>query len=150
MPRSPSTTSSTAERVGPRVEVTDLGRMGAAHDAERAVGHRGPRVDDREVRRGDVEHHHRGRAEVDPAVGVEGLVDRAGRALERRQRKVRELGRVGAQLRHHDAQIGVDPRRADRLLHEATLEAEGAQVVADVDDPVVGGLEAEVARHLGD
>ena len=63
---------------------------------------------------------------------------------------MRELGRVGAQLGHHDAQVGVQPGAADRLLDEAPVEHPGPHVRADVHDPVGRRGEAEVPGHRGD
>ena len=73
------------QRVRSRVDVPDHGGPAAAHHPERAVRHRRPGVDDREIRRRDVEQHHGRGPEVDPAPRVEGLVDGAGAALQRGQ-----------------------------------------------------------------
>ena len=55
-----------------------------------------------------------------------------------------ELGRVGAQLRHDDAEVGVQPLTADGVLHEAALVGERPEVLADVDHTVGGRVEPEV------
>ena len=47
-----------------------------------------------------------------------------------------ELGRVGTQLRHHDADVRVEPGSADRLLDEPALVTVRAEVPADVDDAI--------------
>ena len=136
------------EGVGAGVDMAHVGRTAAPHDAERAVGDRCPGVDDGEVGCGDVEQHHRRRAEVRAPPRVHGLVDRPGAAFEAREAQMRELGRVGTQLRHHDADVRVEPGRADRLLDEPALVAVRAEVPADVDDAIFHGVESEVRRHL--
>ena len=70
-------------------------------------------------------------------------------ALQGAQAEVGEVGRSGAELGHHDPDVGLVPRLADGVLDEATLVGERLQVLADVDDPVSGRNEAEVGGHLG-
>ena len=60
-----------------------------------------------------------------------------------------ELGGIGAELRHHDAEVDIGPRGTDRLLHEPSFERERPEVAADVDDAVLVRREAEVLGDLG-
>ena len=135
--------------VGTGVHVMDRGRAMATHDAEGPVGHRCPCLHDREIRWRHVEGHHGGRAIVDLAPGVHGVVDAPGGALQTAQAEVGEIGGGGAELGHNDPQVGLVPCLADGVLHEAPLIGERLQVLADVDHPVSGRNEAEVGGDFG-